>query len=384
MRNSSGSARRRDYLEAMLQTLCIEIGIRDSGSEADGRAAELIRLRLAESCDRTEVETFPFKRWLLAAPARLTLGSEEIECYPYYGSVGTPDGGPSGIVRRAAADDDELSTLDARLLHDREERPRAILVPGPFGPAVPRFSSRLAERGVPIVGVSRESLARFATAEANGVQARLELSTRTIGEARTANVVGTIAGTSDDEILLIAHRDTQYTSPGANDNAASLAVMLLLAEHLSRSKPRHTFTFLASGAEEIGCLGARAYADRRRNNGTLSRIALCLNFDSLTYGRHPQIYSPDSSAAEALARRFPMNDPGSRPRIFSEADTLDGAPFAEAGIPTIYLNSRGDEGSKLLLWHRPEDLPATVDMEVAEIFFRSIAGFLEEIEDAAS
>ena len=61
-------------------------------------------------------------------------------------------------------------------------------------------------------------------------------------------------------LVLIAHHDAVPGSPGANDNAAAVAVLLRLLERLSHVIPRGVrVRLLFTAAEELGYLGARAY-----------------------------------------------------------------------------------------------------------------------------
>ena len=67
-------------------------------------------------------------------------------------------------------------------------------------------------------------------------------------------------GEGSRTVILIAHHDAVPGSPGANDNAAAVAVLLVLLERLPRlvaSGMRVRLLFTA--AEELGYLGARAY-----------------------------------------------------------------------------------------------------------------------------
>lgn len=61
-------------------------------------------------------------------------------------------------------------------------------------------------------------------------------------------------------LVLIAHHDAVPGSPGANDNAAAVAVLLGLLERLPRLVPPGMgVRLLFTAAEELGYLGARAY-----------------------------------------------------------------------------------------------------------------------------
>lgn len=117
--------------------------------------------------------------------------------------------------------------------------PRALvpLLEGRTNPereaAVARY---LAARGVPF------ARHRFATFEGSG-----------------ENFVVDVGG-GDRSLVIIAHHDAVPGSPGANDNAAAVAILLHLLERLAReAPPRLRVRLLFTAAEEIGYLGARAW-----------------------------------------------------------------------------------------------------------------------------
>jgi hypothetical protein len=64
-------------------------------------------------------------------------------------------------------------------------------------------------------------------------------------------------GTGDRVLVLIAHHDAVPGSPGANDNAAAVGILLHLLGRLAPRGLRVRLLFTA--AEELGYLGARAY-----------------------------------------------------------------------------------------------------------------------------
>ncbi|MBI2219538.1 MAG: M20/M25/M40 family metallo-hydrolase [Candidatus Rokubacteria bacterium] len=71
---------------------------------------------------------------------------------------------------------------------------------------------------------------------------------------------GVDVGRGDRLLVLVAHHDAVPGSPGANDNAAAVAILLTLIERLAAAPPsRLRVRFLFTAAEESGYLGARAY-----------------------------------------------------------------------------------------------------------------------------
>jgi len=74
--------------------------------------------------------------------------------------------------------------------------------------------------------------------------------------------LGVDVGEGPRTLVLIAHHDAVPGSPGANDNAAAVAVLLGLLERLPRLVPPGIrVRLLFTAAEELGYLGARAYVE---------------------------------------------------------------------------------------------------------------------------
>jgi hypothetical protein len=91
-------------------------------------------------------------------------------------------------------------------------------------------------------------------------------------------------GSGERVLVLVAHHDAVPGSPGANDNAAAVGILLNLLERLSVSPPtRLRVRFLFTAEEERGYLGARYYvraANLEELAGVLS-LELCGIGDSI-------------------------------------------------------------------------------------------------------
>lgn len=110
------------------------------------------------------------------------------------------------------------------------------------------------------------------------------------------NVLGTLKGTgaTDSTVIIGAHLDaishSEYilseTAPGADDNATGCAVMIEMARiiHENNLKPYHNIDFMAYDAEEIGLLGARYDATKRKEAN--ENIIVMLNNDMV--GNQPE------------------------------------------------------------------------------------------------
>ena len=66
-------------------------------------------------------------------------------------------------------------------------------------------------------------------------------------------------GKGKKKILAVTHYDAVPGSPGANDNASTIAVLFDVLRRFKKYKPENQFKIIIFGDEEIGCIGSRAY-----------------------------------------------------------------------------------------------------------------------------
>ncbi len=101
---------------------------------------------------------------------------------------------------------------------------------------------------------------------------------------KTRNIIAEIKGnTIPDEIIIVgAHYDTEYDSPGANDNASGVAALLELSKLLLlRGSLERTIRFVAFTNEEqpysrTNEMGSRQYANACHRKGEQINAMLCL------------------------------------------------------------------------------------------------------------
>ncbi len=154
--------------------------------------------------------------------------------------------------------------------------------------------------------------------------------------AAVDNVLAVLAGTGKGRaVLLVAHYDSVAVSPGAADNATSVATLLEVARAL-RSGPalERDVLILFTDAEECGLLGVQAFL----RSPWARRVGLALNFDN-PGSSGPSIMYETSPGNEALVRAFA----GGAPLPFASSLTDDVArrrwvendfsPLRAAGLP---------------------------------------------------
>jgi hypothetical protein len=113
------------------------------------------------------------------------------------------------------------------------------------------------------------------------------------------NVVAEVRGTLTGGILVVgAHYDSVYESPGADDNASGVAALRALARHFAGARLEKTVRVVAFANEEpphfqTPAMGSFAYASRCHDRG--ERIAGMLCLESLGYfdaAPGSQLYPP--------------------------------------------------------------------------------------------
>lgn len=188
-------------------------------------------------------------------------------------------------------------------------------------------------------------------------------------------------------ILVGAHYDTVPTSPGADDNATGVAVVLEIARLLgSRPTPR-TLQLALFDREELGLLGSRAFvADEKHLENLQGAIVMdMVGFACHKVGcqKYPQGLPvvPPSDKGDFLAvvgdmehatllDAFQPSGQDSLPLVLTlpvplkgmlMPDTLrsDHAPFWYRGVGAVLLTDTAN--LRTPHYHQPSDTPATLD-----------------------
>lgn len=109
------------------------------------------------------------------------------------------------------------------------------------------------------------------------VRVRIALDSAEVTSLKTASVLGTLPGTTDEDIIIVAHMDGYFD--GAIDNGSGLAVMMGLLEHFSKvplAERKRRIVFLGSAGHHGGP-GTRWLHDERET--ILAKTALIINLE---------------------------------------------------------------------------------------------------------
>ncbi len=110
------------------------------------------------------------------------------------------------------------------------------------------------------------------------------------------NIEVEISGARPEIILIGAHYDSVFGSPGANDNGSGVAAMLAIARRFAGTKTQHTLRFVAFVNEEppyflSGEMGSLVYAGRCKARG--DKISAMISLETIGYfsdAPHSQTY----------------------------------------------------------------------------------------------
>jgi len=373
------AADRERYLARLLQELCIDIGPRPYSSPEYLRATEVVMREMKLGLPDVSYDPFTNDRWRLDGSQSMTIDGQPITAYLYMNSPGTPPGGLTGVLRLSGDSETHYQLVvpgsDQVLAHlFIQSSPHAR--PIYYGPA-------LAERvqNLPAIGIGKDDTNTLAQAAERGVTVTYEGRATWDHNVESRNVVGILPGESEEECVFLAHLDTVYTAPGANDNTATLILMLMWAHAFSGRRPRKTLTFITPDVEECGMTGASKYVEKRKAAGTFGRIKYVFNFDSFTWGPDFIIYGRDDGLISIFNDAKKEHNIGGEVKVNDhDGFWLDAQPFRDEGIRAISVSTGGSDVFDRC-WHQPADLPENISVEWVEnnflIFTRFIGRVLE-------
>lgn len=183
------------------------------------------------------------------------------------------------------------------------------------------------------------------------------------GEVSSGNVVLDLIGSEKpEEIVLIGgHLDSWDLGTGAVDDGAGIAITTAAAALISKlpTRPKRTIRVVMFGAEEVGLLGAFAYAKQHEKNLANHVLATESDFGAQTIW---QLSSNVNEGATALVDDIAkiLSPLGI---IRGGSDVVGGGPdiipLATKGVPTIRLEQNGRDYFDL--HHTPDDTLDKID-----------------------
>jgi Iap family predicted aminopeptidase len=342
---------------SLLETLGVEIGVRQAGTPAAREAAEAVADAFRAAGLEPRFQEFGLLGYEADEP-ELEIEGERWDAGPCMYANPT-DGLVEGRVRRLGNHSigGFFPEADVFAVEDEDGRELARLLMSPFGGAAIPFLTNPRQIAVgPALFISGADSERLR--QMDGVLARVRVSGRFVPGCVERNVVAELRGQSEEAILVSAHYDSVWRGPGVIDNATGVEGIRRIAEDLTSHGHMRSLIFVGFAAEEIGLIGSRQFIFDAEITGELERIKACVNLDCIAHGdRFELMASPkalkdrlESFAGElGLGDRYELSVGPAGPGV-------DSFPFHEKGIPAASLSHFGyDE------YHLPAERLELVD-----------------------
>lgn len=397
-----------------VEDLTTEIGPRLAGSEAEARARDWAVAELKElgfSNVRVDDFAIPFWSRIQESAVVVSPAPQKLEITMLGGSRPTPEGGLTAQVVRlnsmAELRATEPARLNGKIVFIDEAMTRTQDGSG-YGPAVAKRRNCAAvsiEKGAvaclirsvgtdahrfPHTGMMARGQAIGAgpgaalsapdadqltrLLERGPVTLKLDLDVETQQSVLSGNVIAEVPGRGDlaDEIILIGcHLDSWDLGTGAIDDGAGCGIVVGAA-NLVKSMPgrtRRTVRVVLFGAEEVGLLGANAYATAHADELNQHVLASESDFGAGRIWRFQTNFG-DGALPYAQAIQGALAQLGIGPHDNNARGGPDIGALRRAGVPVVTPQQNGLDYFDL--HHTPDD---TFDKIVPEDFKQNVATY---------
>lgn len=377
-----------------LRSLTMEVGHRIAGSAAYDRAVDWAVDRLeADGFDRVWTEPVTVPRWVRgeASAAIVAPHPFEMVVVALGGSPGTPEAGVEAEVVRfetveelqAAADEavrGKIVFLDKAMERRQDGSGYGETVPNrsrgasvasgkgalavvirSVGTGTHRFAhtggTRFAEGVRPIpaaaLSVPDADVLAYQLTRGGPVRLRLRLTSRTLADVDTWNVLAEIRGTErpDEIVLLACHLDSWDVGSGAIDDGAGCATVVEAARIAGAHGPRRTLRVFLAANEEFGLSGARAYGAAHESEIDHHVLAMESDFGAAPVWGYSSGVSPEASGFLDVSRKA-MDALGIEYLGNEASGGADLIPLRRAGVPLADLVQ---DGTHYFDYHHTED-----------------------------
>lgn len=358
---------------AHVTALSRQIGTRLAGTEGDTRGAEYMASEFRKLGYSVQMQAFPFRFFEELQPPSVNVvapSAEKLNPLTMEYSASTPEAGVEaeivavGLGRQEDFSGKQLTGKIALIERGQIRFSEKVANASAAGaiaviiynhqPGAPQTGTLIDMSRIAAVIIPQdEGQALLRRLSGGPVRVRIVVRTAT-GQRTSHNVIGVKRGTrTPNEFVVVGgHRDTVHVSPGANDNASGTAAVLEAARLLASTPTARTVHFVGFGAEELGLIGSRFYAQNPPG-----RIVGMINMDMV--GRGPmQVGNSNEEMSlvelgEQVAQRLGIRV--SRFRLGRQSGS-DHASFEAIGVPTVFIHTGDDPAI-----HTPNDTADRVD-----------------------
>ena len=315
----------------MVEVLGVEIGPRMAGSPEAWAASDAVAAAMESAGLEVSFQEFEFVGPGPAEPLLEVNG----ERWPAAPSLYSRAAAAEGRIECIGVLDDGVAPFPVFAIVDGDGREVGRLFAAPFDAAAVPLGSVF---GPTLTGVAAviSSADGQRLRELGGASARLHTSGGPIEGQRDRNVLGYLAGDSDERVVVSSHFDSVWHGPGVLDNATGVEGMLRVVERLRESSRPRGVLACAFACEEVGLLGSRYFVTDAKIRGTLDHIVGVVNLDAIAHGDALEIsVAPAELEDRVLAEVAALGLTERYPRVIrAPLADADDYHFAQEGIPT--------------------------------------------------
>jgi hypothetical protein len=342
----------------LVEALAVDVGPRPAGSDAAGRAADLVADAFRVLGLEPRFQEFELLGYDADEPELEVEGAR----WPAGPCMYAHSFDGEGTVKRIGATSAPVGDRKLAIFAvvDPEGRELARLLTSPFSTgAIPFMSMHVHITTPPTAFVSVADADRLE----DGMHVRLRVGGRFLPGRRERNVIADLPGDEDGHVVVSAHYDSVWRGPGAIDNATGVEGVRRVGEALAGRRLRHGVRLVAFAAEEIKLTGSRYYVDEATLRQELDDVKGVVNLDCIGHGEKLHILaSPDALLGRGIeaARQLGLLD---RYELETGPATggVDSHWFAERKVPAAtILHFPYDE------YHLPAEAPDLVDPQLMD------------------
>ncbi len=239
---------------------------------------------------------------------------------------------------------------------------------------------------------------------------RLSTTSHTVTRQGAAyqNMIGMTSSSAEHPLFIAAHYDTVAGSPGADDNASALAVLLDVAYQIRGLRLKRPVGFIAFCLEEEDLRGSRAFVAQLKQSAQAIQGAIVL--ECVGYARHEEgtqkippgvpVAVPSvgnflavignqrsqaltmavAKAVSACVPVVPLVVPGNGEEL-PDTRRSDHTSFWEQGFPAVMLTDTANFRNPH--YHRPTDTMDTLDLKFMASVADGVAAAVRMLNDSA-
>jgi len=226
--------------------------------------------------------------------------------------------------------------------------------------------------------VPRKLSDRVTTLESLFKDAGCAVAEQPVPHSKAPNLICTLAGQTESEIVVGGHLDSIEIGMGAIDDWSGASLLPSLYQSLKNTPRRHRFVFVGFAAEEVGLVGSSAFV-HKLPVAEHHQIHAMINLECLGLGP-PEVWlsRADPKLAEAYrAVAATLHVPVLAMNVDRVGDD-DSHSFLRAGIPVLTIHSLNNDTIHLI--HQPTDQVAAMHPGDYYTAYRLAAAYLAYLD----